>query len=68
MILELFRGGWGIIVDSIEVSDIVSKGVGIEKRGRMRGFSMQTIGSNTNLKNRVVHKEYIHSLRLLSSL
>ena len=41
-------------MDSIEVYDMVSKGAEIEKRGRMRGFNMQTVGSNTNLKNRVV--------------
>ena len=55
-------------MDSTEISDMVSEGVGIEKRGKMRGFSKQTTGFDTNLKNRVSYKEYVHSLRLFSLL
>ena len=39
---------------SIEVFDMVSKGARIEKRGRRRAFDKQTVGSDTNLKNRVL--------------
>ena len=40
-------------MDSIEVSNMVSRGAGIEKRGR-RGFGKQIASSDTNLKNRVL--------------
>ena len=65
--LGLFKGVWGTIVNSIEVFDMVSKGVEIEKRGR-RSFNKQTAGVDTNLKNRVSQKEYVHSLGLFYSL
>ena len=50
-------------MDSIEVPDKVSDGAGIEKKkGRMRGFNKQIVGSYTNLKNRVSQKKYVHRL------
>ena len=36
---------------------MVLEGVGIEKSGRRRGFNKQTVGFDTNLKNRVSQKE-----------
>ena len=44
-------------MDFVEVSDMVLEGAGIEKRGRRRGFSKQTIGFDNNLKNKVSQKE-----------